>query len=214
VTRPPRPKHEIEEIKELILMRALDVIGEYGFAHMTMRKIAARSNMSATNLYNYFSNKDEIYILLVIRGFQTLYNEFASVNREVTDPEEKGRRFLRAYLKFGMENRHYYEIMFTQATPKFHDYVGTPLEELANKELKLSMEIAGMGFDLMAELLHIEDRDSVLLKNRIMQVWSLIHGTVSLFHSNIAGYIVDDQEVFFESIENEVVRTIIPVESQ
>jgi len=36
-----------------------------------------------------------------------------------------------AYLKFGMENPEYYEIMFSRNTPKYIDYQGTAIEPTA-----------------------------------------------------------------------------------
>lgn len=212
MTKPPRPQHEVEEVKENILQNALKIIIDEGYPQMTMRKIAGKSDMSATNLYNYFANKDEIYLSLVIRGFEQLRESFDDIcsQTEKAHPLERGRQLIRAYLKFGIENRHYYEIMFTRPTPKFNDYVGTPLEELAMVEMGHSMKIAHTVAETVGRILHVEDLESRKIKHKVMQLWSLVHGMVSLYHSNIAEYVVDDQKALFESLENDIIISFSP----
>ncbi len=210
MTKPARPQHEVEEVKESILENALGIIIDEGYSHMTMRKIAAKSEMSATNIYNYFANKDEIYLSLVIKGFDKLRQKFDAICEEKLSPLNQGRKLIRAYLNFGIENRHYYEIMFTRPTPKFNDYVGTPLEDLAMVELKHSMKIAHIVAETVAAVLKIEDVESSTIKNKVMQIWSLVHGMVSLYHSNIAEYVVDDQEALFKSLETELIINFMP----
>lgn len=210
MTKPARPQHEVEEVKESILENALSIIIDEGYSHMTMRKIAAKSEMSATNIYNYFSNKDEIYLSLVIKGFDKLRQKFDEICEKNLKPFQRGQRLIRAYLDFGIENRHYYEIMFTRPTPKFNDYVGTPLENLAMVELKHSMKIAQVVAETVAAVLKIDDVESPEIKNKVMQLWSLVHGMVSLYHSNIAEYVVNDREALFKSLENDLVLNVMP----
>ena len=210
MTKPPRPLHEVEEVKETILENALGIIIDEGYTHMTMRKIASKSDMSATNIYNYFSNKDEIYLLLVIKGFDKLRQKFDVICEEKHRPWSQGSRLIRAYLDFGIENRHYYEIMFTRPTPKFNDYKDTPLEKLAMVELKHSMKIAHVVAETIGAILEIDDLESPVIKNKVMQLWSLVHGMVSLFHSNIAEYVIDDREELFASLEKDLIINLSP----
>lgn len=55
-----RDHTEIERLKGRILDSALDIIIHVGMDGLTMRKLAAKMGMTAPNLYNYFSGKDEI----------------------------------------------------------------------------------------------------------------------------------------------------------
>ena len=57
-----RAAEEVIGIKDRILETALQHLIEDGFEHFSMRKLAARLGMTAANIYNYFTNKDEIYL--------------------------------------------------------------------------------------------------------------------------------------------------------
>ena len=68
-----RTPEEIEEVKQRILEKALELIGEDGYRSFSMRKLASKLNMTATPIYGYYKNKDEIYISVLLQGFETLY---------------------------------------------------------------------------------------------------------------------------------------------
>ena len=59
-----RDHGEVELIKEKILDTALDILFDQGFSSLSMRKIALGTKMTAANIYNYFSNKHEIYLAI------------------------------------------------------------------------------------------------------------------------------------------------------
>jgi len=74
-----RDINTIKNIQERILEAALDIIIQEGFPALTMRRIASRIGMTAPNIYNYYQSKDELYISLVIKGFEMLHRELVSV---------------------------------------------------------------------------------------------------------------------------------------
>ena len=56
----PMTKEEIENTRGRILDTALNIIIEEGFNNLSVRKIASRLGVTATTIYNYYTNKDEI----------------------------------------------------------------------------------------------------------------------------------------------------------
>ena len=50
-----------DEIYTAILTAAQAEFDLHGFGGTTMRKIAARAQVTLSNIYNYFKNKDEIF---------------------------------------------------------------------------------------------------------------------------------------------------------
>ncbi|MCP4137391.1 MAG: TetR/AcrR family transcriptional regulator [bacterium] len=205
MTKPSRDIKEVEKIKEQILESALSIIIKEGFESCTMRKIAAQNSMSATNLYNYFSNKDEIYLALVIKGFEILYNMFRKIDEEQTEPVKKGEALVRGYLAFGLENSYYYDIMFTRATPKYNDYVGTPLEKLATIEMNISMKVMKIAYETVAAVTaglkrQAEDAEKVYF----MEIWSMLHGMITLYNSKIVNYVNEDPSKLYERVIDDV----------
>lgn len=202
----PRTSEELERIRERIIEAALSIIVEEGFSCLTMRRLASRLHMSAPNLYNFFKSKDEIYISIVIKGFQMLYDELAMASGSSSSAAEKAHSMLDAYVRFGMTNKSYYDIMFTMPTPKYNDYVGTPYEKLSEVEYKISMDIAKIAVEALKELRRGEtpaSDDDVL--HDIIKIWSMLHGMVSLANSNIIGYVAVDIEKTHNRIIDEIV---------
>ncbi len=72
---PARPE-VVEAIRERILKEALFIINKDGYANLSMRKLALRLGFTAKTIYNYYSNKDELYLMALTKGFQELAEQF------------------------------------------------------------------------------------------------------------------------------------------
>lgn len=199
----PRSKKEIEKIRGRILAKALDIIVKNGFSSLTMRAIAGKTGMSAPNIYNYFSGKDEIYITLVIQGFEMLYKKLEQAADPANDPIIQAKAMIQAYLCFGMENPGHYDIMFTLTTPKYDDYVGTPFEKLSEVEYRISMDIALLAQKTVQSVM-TDSMDEQFIQHRVVAVWALLHGMVSLHNSKVVSYVVTDMETAYAKIVDEI----------
>lgn len=196
-----RDESEIAAVKERILASALTLFTSQGFAGLTMRALARETGMTAPNLYNYFSGKDEIYLNLVIRGFSMLKNRMEKAEQQAADPASRGRALMEAYLGFGLENPAYYGLMFTYQTPKYNDYVGTSLEALSERELVLSMEVAGIAERSFSELAgRLSLPEGLSAQAGVIGVWGLLHGLTSLFHSGVVQYVAPDPDSAYRKV--------------
>jgi len=204
-----RGKSQIRELREKILESALDIITEKGLDGLTMRGLAKRTGMTAPNFYNYFSNKDEIYIHLVIRGFEMLHADLAAARDCYTDKTARLRAMVDAYMAFGMTRPRYYDIMFTRPTPKYNDYVGTPLEQVSAVEYKISMDIAALALKAAADVL-APDAGEAIITRRLVQAWSLMHGMITLNNSGVMGYVADPAAVY-HTIIDEFLASLSPL---
>jgi AcrR family transcriptional regulator len=209
MTKTARDSKTIDKIKESILSQAVDIIKNEGFNRMTMRKIASKNNMSATNLYNYFSNKDEIYINILIRGFRQLYEKLKSVYDESDAPVDRGKKYIMAYLTFGIQNYNYYEIMFSPALPKYNDYVGTPLEKLAAIEMDYSKKIIELSVDAVGSVLKNQNNiEPSEIERRMIEIWSMLHGMISLYNSRMIDYVIMKPVDTYEMIVDDLLGYI------
>jgi AcrR family transcriptional regulator len=205
-----RSLNEFKQVRMRILDAALSIIIKEGFAALTMRKLASLIGMTAPNIYNYFSSKDELYISIVIRGFEMLHNNLKAAYQSNTDPLPRALSLINAYMKFGIENSAHYEIMFSRGTPKYNDYVGTPYEKLSEVEYRISMEIAQLAMKTVSELMGGDvslDDDGVV--QNVIRVWSTLHGMISLFNSQIVGYVARDAKGVYEKIIDDLVTSIV-----
>src|ERR1700761_8778392 len=104
------------EIRKLILDASMKLFIEEGFEKMTIRKLADRIEYSPTTVYLYFKDKDEIFFNLHEIGFekmQELNRNLASIENPLLRLHKMGEN----YLRFGMENPEFYNLMFIDREP-------------------------------------------------------------------------------------------------
>jgi AcrR family transcriptional regulator len=195
----PRELKEIEVIKGKILDVALGIIVGEGYGNLTMRGLASKLNMTAPNIYNYYKSKDEIYIHLVIRGFNMLNNIMQDVIIKYKEPGERAKQLAKAYLSFGFKNSGYYNIMFTYPTPKYNDFIGTALEKLSEVEYGISMQIVNFVLKEIA-VLTVRNETDESVRIDLVGVWSMLHGMVSLYNSKIINYTTVNPEDIYNTL--------------
>ena len=108
----PRSEQEVQKVREEILDKTLELINEVGYENFTMRKLANKLNMTATPIYQYYKNKDELYLAALTQGFETLCNVAEKARDEGKDPMERLRFVIRDVILFGLEHPGVYNILF------------------------------------------------------------------------------------------------------
>jgi len=182
----PATPEVVEAVRERILNEALAIINAEGYANLSMRKLARRLGFTAKTIYNYYSNKDELYLMVLIKGFTELVEEFRAAYLSSVDPLQKLLNAMHAYVRWGISNKHYYNIMFSMDTPKYRDYRGTPMEKVAEKQNRIALELPQIGTAILKEVAlenHSITEDEI--PYRLMQLWTILHGVVSLSVSRV-----------------------------
>ncbi len=120
------PRSKIISDKELITKVSADIIAQEGVSALSIRKIAARMNVSTMTLYNYIENVDDIKKEVVLEGFRELYKKSYQELLKVKENDGKmsisdGCRVLAEVLyDFGAANPSLFELMFCNSEGKFH----------------------------------------------------------------------------------------------
>ncbi|MGK5091247.1 TetR/AcrR family transcriptional regulator [Deltaproteobacteria bacterium TL4] len=203
-----RNSSEIEVIKEKILSVAMEILCEEGFQYLSMRKLANRLNMTAANIYNYYSNKDEIYLGIQTNGFAMLQEAFEQVTQQSEEPFAQLEGMVRAYLEFGFKNPDYYEVMLNRNTPKYADYVGTALESVALIEKQTALQSANMATSIVTKL--IQNKPFMPIQEaryHTLQVWTALHGIVSLYNNRVLQEMGENVEEMIERFVKDLVRS-------
>jgi len=204
-----RKPEEINEVRETILQEAIKLMTETGFNNMSMRKLASRLGMTAANIYNYYSNKDELYLDIQKSGFQVLVDIFSDIDNRNIPPINKFREVIKAYIKFSFENASCYDIMFSLNTPKYIDYVQTNIEPLALEEKVTALRAAGITTGIITEILKTSKRIPLEdAKYKTIQLWSTLHGLVSLYNSRVLQELDEDTENIIERYIEDMVNQI------
>lgn len=205
-----RTPEEIQSVKQRILDKALELINEDGYNNFSMRKLAGRLNMTATPIYGYYKNKDELYLSVLTQGFETLYNLLNAAYLCGEAPIEKLRKVVHAYIQFGLENANFYNIMLVLNVPKFYDYVGTANEEAASLQLQAAARVRDFGLRVIKESGLLKGRNEEEASMAAVELICSVHGFVSIVNSQISDYLAlsEDNAVDQNAIER-YINTVI-----
>lgn len=169
-----------------ILDEARRALVEKGYTALSMRKIAEAVGCTATSIYLYFRDKDALFHALIDEGFAALnarLQEAADGDSRTGDPLQSIRRLCTEYVRFGLGNPEFYEIMFMLHPEHTQRYPA------------IKYRRARRGLELFADALRrlpsretASDDELLLLATT---VWCSLHGTVSLLISERVDVRVD-----------------------
>jgi len=189
-----RTPEEIEAAKTEILEEAVKLIVDIGYNNFTMRKLASKLGVTATTIYNYYKNKDDLYINLLIRGFEALFESLEQAYNKHLTPAAKLRAMLGAYTDYGLNHANFYNLMYSWHVPKFNDYVGTSMEPVARLQLEGALKVPEIFFKTIKAYALSQNK---LLSNEeamflLIHYWSQIHGFIAGCNNTNLNYLHSD----------------------
>lgn len=192
--KPQRSQEEIEQARTDILEMAAQLIADIGYNDFTMRKLAEKLQITATTIYNYFKNKDELFISLLIKGFSELYTDLVAAEKDGTTPAERLRAMIATYTDFGLNNVNFYNLMYSFHVPKYNTYAGTEMEPVARKQLEIALKVPAIFLETIKAYARdfsrtLTDENAVFL---LIHYWSQIHGFVAGCNNTNLSYIHHD----------------------
>ena len=113
---PPRPRPSRSRAPEAppesrfdrrlgeILDYGTEVFYEKGYDGASMRDLSRSSGMSLAGLYYYFESKEKLLYMIQKHTFSTVMQQLKDRLRNVTDPEQRVRIFLRNHLEYFLAN--------------------------------------------------------------------------------------------------------------
>jgi AcrR family transcriptional regulator len=112
-----RREREKRGIREEILEAARTLFVAEGYENVSIRKIAERIEYSPGTIYLYFQDKADILAQISEETFSRLERKLAAINQDAaTEPFDRVRRGLGAYIKFGLEHPNRYVLTFVRGS--------------------------------------------------------------------------------------------------
>jgi AcrR family transcriptional regulator len=166
-----RKEREKEQLRKHILETAAALFIKNGYENTSMRNIADEIEYSATTIYLYFKDKNELLWAISEYGFQIFFNYLSKANK-IEDPMERLTAMGRYYLEFAMEHRQYYDLIFIMMAPMKSDH---------NAE---SWDAGHLSHNYLTETVksciesgYLKGKDPEAMAHTI---WAFMHGLVSL----------------------------------
>jgi len=107
-----RSDHSRDEIRQMALEAAENIIIQQGYKGLTARKIATEMGYTVGTLYLIFKNLDELILHLNMHTLDALYKKMSLTVERNRAPEICVRALCRAYYDFACENTHRWSLMF------------------------------------------------------------------------------------------------------
>jgi AcrR family transcriptional regulator len=171
-----RREQQKEGLRRTILKAAGGLFLEHGYEGFSMRRVAERIGYSATTIYRYYEDKDDLLLAVVHEGFAEFAQRLAAAAENTASPLKRLEALGQAYVRFGLESPIYYQMMFMQRADLLFE---------SRKEQTRPM-IA--SFDTLQQAVS-QAMDAGILKRGDVGVyshviWSLVHGITSLALAN------------------------------
>jgi len=103
---------------EQTLTEAHALFAEGGYAAVTMDEIAARVGVTKPLLYNYFGNKERLYIACMERAAESLTTTVAESVAATASPAEALGAGVRAFFAFLDSDRAAWAVLFDETLPR------------------------------------------------------------------------------------------------
>jgi len=190
-----RKRTPSDEVAGSLVEAAVRVIEAEGTDALTVRRVAAEAGASPQSVYNHFAGKQGVVEAVFVRGFDGLSAAFADLDR--ADPFAALVVAAHRYRALALAHPGFYTVMFDKAVPDF-----TPSDD--------ALAHAAAAFGGLQELVELAMAADVLDEadpvSVAQQVWSALHGAVSLELRGIG--FVDDLDAQFEALVATILRGV------
>jgi len=166
-----KPYHH-GNLPRALIDAVVSLIAEKGVTALTMREVARRAQVSHNAPYAHFADLEALLVAVAQEGIWLIHQKLLEASRgEYEQPLEKLVAFCTEYVRFAVEHREYYRIMFGP-------HIANPTERqgLAQAALEVFALVTGAIKECQDEKL-LNQEDPHIIAGL---AWSAVHGLANL----------------------------------
>ena len=164
-----RSSHKPDELRELIITAATEVIDRQGLVGLSAREIARKISYSPGTIYNIFEDLDDVILTIEQRQLDRLALTLSQVPRSA-DPVRHLRDLAAAYLAFTQEKPRLWNLLLEH-------YMPTDWQVPAPFQAKLESLMDEVGTAVVALT---GSKDAEFSQQHARVLWAGVHGITSL----------------------------------
>ncbi|MES2276513.1 MAG: TetR/AcrR family transcriptional regulator [Bacteroidota bacterium] len=188
-----------DDTRKSILDAAMRIGREEGWQALSMRKIADIIEYTPPVIYEYFANKEALMLELTKVGYRILAKDMKAAQEKHRLPEKQLEDMWLTYWNFAFAEKELYQLMFGIE-------VNCCVWDNSIPEAEVP---ANMIWEVIGELMGVENPPEDLICKRYYTFWSVVHGLISI---NLVRQGVPDgmnEEVLKDAIGG-IIRSIKP----
>jgi AcrR family transcriptional regulator len=113
-----RNDHSRDELKDLALRAAADIVDSQGATALSMREVARKIGYTVGALYLVFTNLDDLIVQVNERTVMELRNALEKIRDKNEDPRQNLRLLVAAYLGFALLRTARWRLVFEHRLPQ------------------------------------------------------------------------------------------------
>ncbi len=161
-----RNEHTREELREIALQAAEDLVAEQGLAGLSARKVVAQIGYTVGSLYMIFRNLDDLIVQMNERTLDALYQQLADAVPDRSPPAAAIRGLAQAYIGFALTQTHRWLAVYQHRLPE-----GESIPDSFAEKVARMFELVQHQLALLSPR---RSPDDIALAARAL--WSGIHG--------------------------------------
>ena len=184
-----RKRYHHGNLKQEIIKESLQQLNLVGADKLSFRTIAKNLGVVSSAPYNHFESKNQLFKELINIGTETLLKKMKNEKIKKILPSEQLSYTARAYLKFSLEEKELFSLMFSNNNLEIKKLIDT---------------ISSQFLDIVKEKFKDGSRVRVTEKGASMTAWAMVHGLAKLAGNDNLEEIEKNVELKFEEIFNQM----------
>ncbi|WP_420591419.1 TetR/AcrR family transcriptional regulator [Bacterioplanoides sp.] len=210
----PFTAEEIVAQRQRIMDSASSVMAEVGFHHLSMRKLASQLGMTASNIYNYFPNKESLFIHTRCRGFELAFLDINEQLRVGYSPQQGLLSFASNLVAFAQRFPGYYQLMFQPPLLSLEE------SDLADQEVQHQLGRLVDEWQQHAQTLLVDaipelvDQPESRQKQMTLFVVASLHGLIDTYrYQALPGLVAETELISQDMVTSHVSSLLISLRS-
>lgn len=186
-----RKERHKEDFKRVILEAAKRLFIKHGYEATSIRKIATEIGFSPTTIYLYYRDKSDIIYALHQEGFRLLKERFFAL-QHVDHPFERLKAMGRTYIRFALENKDFYRLMFVMKDPL--EFLDRSCDQ--TQKWEEGIQVFDFLLGTIRQCQHIGYFKTFDIHSFALLVWSTVHGLCTLTVSGHLEHMAQSHHLF------------------
>lgn len=161
-----RNEHTREELREIALQAAEDLVADQGLTGLSTRKIVTRIGYTVGSLYMVFRNLDDLIIQMNERTLDALHRQLLHATADSPAPAPAIRALAQAYIRFALTQTNRWLAIYQHRLPE-----GESIPDAFTERVTRMFELVQSQLALLSPW---RSPDEIAVASRAL--WSGIHG--------------------------------------